>query len=234
MKHLIIPILLTYCIHLSAQDTVTKPVDIRPALIEFNGGMYNGNSVDVEAPVDLVEAALKDKFKAQGVKAKEIKGFLVFRNVRLSKIDAVNPLDAFVKVERKSRKEKEISTISYITSPVNQISDDKLKSGVATATVTSAALTGTLFTDLLPDIDLKVYEKSVADQQEQVKKSEKKLKELQEEQASKEKKIRNLQEELESNRKDQEAQTADLEKKRKALSDLLAQKPLGGGLEGKN
>ncbi len=219
---------------LHAQDQPKPVLNIQPALIEFNGGMYNGNTVDINAAADMVEDVIKEKFKAQGIKPKEIKGFLVFRNARIEKIDPVNPVDAFLKVERKGKRDDNMSTISFITTPVGQISDDNLKSGLATATVTAASATGIFLSDLSPDIDNKVFEKNVADQQEQVKKAERKLKDLQDDQASMEKKIRNLQDDLESNRKDQEKQAAELEKKRNSLSAVLSQKPGGSDTQKKD
>ena len=229
MKYLLTGLLVISGLLLQAQDSTLQPLNIQPGLVEFNGGMYNGNTTDVNAPADMIENAIKENFKAQGIKPKEIKGFMVFRNARIDKIDATNPVDAFLKVERKGKRDDNMSTISFITTPAGQISDDKLKSGVATATVTPAATTGVFLSDLMPDIDNKVFEKQVADQQEDVKKAEKKLKDLQDDQASMEKKIRNLQDDLENNRKDQQKQAAELEKKRNALNLLLSQKPDGAG-----
>ena len=212
---------------LRAQEEPKPTLTIQPALIEFNGGMYNGNTADVNASADLVENLIKEKFRAQGVKSKDIKGFMVFRNVRIERIDSVNPVDAFFKVERKGKKDENKSMISLITTPLGQISDDKLKSGVATATVSAAAATGVFLSGLTPEIDIKVFEKDVADQQEQVKKAEKKLKDLQEEQSSLEKKLKSLQDDLTVNKKDQENQMAELEKKRNSLNSLLSKKPGG-------
>ena len=229
MKKLIAILFCSGSLSLQAQDQAKPALNPQPALIEFNGGMYNGNTVDVNASADLVENVIKEKFKAQGLKPKEIKGFMVFRNARIDKIDSGNPVDVFLKVERKGKRDDNMSTVSFIATPTGQISDDKLKSGVATATVTPAATTGVFLKDLSPDINNKVFEKNVADQQELVKKAEKKLKDLQEDQASMEKKIKSLQEDLENNRKDQQKQTEELEKKRNALNSLLLQKP--GGAE---
>jgi hypothetical protein len=204
-----------------------KLQNIRQELVSFNGANYNGIVADVDAPPDMVEGILKERFAKQGVKPKEINGFLVFRKVILKALDSTRPMDAFFKVEKKSRKEKDISTISLIPANPGDIGDEKVKSGTPSTVVTAAAISGGILAGLNPDIDLKVFEKNLGDKQAEINKGEKKLKDLQEDQANYEKKIKGLQEDLEKNKKDQEFQQANLERLRKDLQDLNAKKPKG-------
>ena len=46
-------------------------------MIEFNGGKYSGYEVEMNASKDIVEDAIKQKFKLLGTKPKETKGFMV-------------------------------------------------------------------------------------------------------------------------------------------------------------
>jgi hypothetical protein len=224
MKYLLTSLLVISGLLLQAQDSTLQPLNIQPGLVEFNGGMYNGNIVDFDGDADLIENAIKEKFKAQGVKPKEMKGFLVFRKVMMPAIDPNNAVDAFVKVERKSRKEKERTTVSFIATAPGQISDEKLKSGVAAPAIAAIATAGNFFKDVQPDIEKKVFDKNVADQENEVKKAEKKLKDLQDDQANMEKKIRNLQDDIEENKKNQEKQSAEVQKQKAALSNLMGKR----------
>ena len=87
------------CFALQAQTQ--KISNIRQMMVSFNGAKYNGLVADVDAPPDIVENTLKEKFAKQGVKPKEINGFLVFRNVTLKSIDSAKLVDAFFKVEKR-------------------------------------------------------------------------------------------------------------------------------------
>lgn len=61
----------------------------------------------------VTEAAIRDSLEKLGYKPKESKGFMVYRGVKLSSLSN-EPLDIYISVERKSRKEKEISVITML------------------------------------------------------------------------------------------------------------------------
>jgi hypothetical protein len=204
---------------LYTQAQTEKLINIRQMLVPFNGGNYNGLVADVEAPPELVEGVLKDNFAKQGVRPKEINGFLVFRNVILKSVDSVQPMDAFFKVEKKSRKEKEVSTISLIPAKHGDIPDEKIKSGSPTTVVTAAAVSGGVINSLTPEIEMKVYEKNLADKQDEIIRSEKKLKDLQDDQASFERKQKSLEDDIVLSKKEQEFEQANLERIRKEQGD---------------
>ena len=100
MKKLLTILAIFASLYLYARDGRLK--NIRQMMVPFNGANYNGLVADVDAPPEIVENVLKDRFSSQGVKAKEIDGFLVFRNVILKSIDSVKVMDAFFKVEKNS------------------------------------------------------------------------------------------------------------------------------------
>ena len=63
----------------------------------------------------VTEAAIKDSLEKLGYKPKESKGFMVYKGVNLASL-AKEPLDIYIAVERKSRKEKEVSVITMLLS----------------------------------------------------------------------------------------------------------------------
>jgi hypothetical protein len=210
-----------------AQDINLDSAAITTALVEFNGGKYNGYQVELNAAPDIVENAVRERFKQQGSKPKETKDFLVYRNVVMPLIDATKPIDAFIKVERKSRKEKEQSVVFLIATLPGEIPEDKVKSGAATglAVITPFEKGGNFLTGFLPDVKQGVYEKDRASQQSQLKKEEKKLADLVAEQADMEKKLKKLQSDIEYGVKAQENQAAEVEKAKDRLNDLVNKNP---------
>lgn len=209
-----------------AQDSTFQNAAAKKSYIEFNGGKYNGYEIELNAPADVVEDAIKQKFKSMGAKPKEIKGFMVYRNVVLTSIDPVKPVDVFIKVERKSKKEKTQTLIYFIASGAGEIADEKFKADASGKTAVTSLENGDSFLlGMLPVINRGVYDNDLANQLAIVKKEEKNLANLKEDQADLEKKIRKLQSDLEYNIKAQERQTIEVEKVRIKLNELAAKKP---------
>lgn len=201
--------------------------DAKDVIIEFNGGKYQGHLIEYNSPPDLVEESVKDQFNSQGVKAKSIKDFLVYRNVRVVSIDPVNSIDAFIKIERKSKKEKEQTLVYLIATKPGEIPDEKVKSG-STASglgITTAFAGGMFLKAMHPGIEVKKHDRKVSEKQEEIAKAEKKMRNLQDDQASLEKKIKQYQKDLEENKKAQEQQAAELGNHKKVLDDLNGKKP---------
>ena len=141
---------------------------------------------------EIVQKTLRDKLERMGYKIKSTKGFLVVSNAVIESVSS-KPLEYAFKVERKSRKEKDITLLSAIINKneVNASADnsEKLKS---------------FLSDLIPSIEATNVDFMVNEQYAAVVKSQKKLKNLQDDQNSVERKIRNLQDDLKKNAKDQE------------------------------
>ena len=207
---------------------VEKVSDPQPALIEFNGVKYNGYVIEFNSPPDIVEEEVKEKFKSQGVKPKKTDGFLVYRNVLLHQIDPAKAMDAFIKIERKSKKESDKTIAYFIAAYPGEIPEDKIKSGGTTAEGVTAAITGGMvLKGLHPGIEHRKWEKSVLDQQAALNKEEKKLEALKKAQIDMEKKIEQLKVNLETNANDQVKQTEVVEKAKNDLNDLITKKPGG-------
>ena len=150
---------------------------------------------------------------------------MVFRNVVIQAIDITNPIDAFVKVERKSRKEKEQTTLSFIAVPLNAIPEDKVKNSLAKLINTSILKSDAFILSLLADVKLAVYNSDINDQLELIKKEEKKLASLKNDLSDMEKKLNKLQSDIEFNKKTQQRQVAEIEKSRNTLNQLMTKNP---------
>jgi hypothetical protein len=229
MKRLFSFLLLLISIPVLAQETTVLEgaPDAKDVIVEFNGGKYQGHLIEYNSPSDLVEESVKEQFNLQGVKPKSIKDFLVYRNVRVSNIDPVNPVDVFIKVERKSKKEKDQTLVYLIATKPGEIPDEKVKSN-STASglgITTAFAGGTFLKAMHPGIEVKKHARKVSEKEEEIAKAEKKLRNLQDDQASLEKKIKQYQKDLEENKKAQEAQVAELGNHKKILEDLNNKKP---------
>lgn len=229
MRYLVTCTLMIIASIVNAQDINLDSAEARNTSIEFNGGKYDGYLIELNAPPDIVEEAIKERFKLQGIKPKEIKSFMVYRNVVLPRIDPVKPMDAFIKVEKKSRKEKEQTVVYFIAALPGEIPDEKMKSDAAKSIGVSPVEKGGAFlTGMIPDVKKGVYDRDLGNQQAQVKKEEKKLASLADDQADMEKKLKKLQSDLEFNKKAQERQTAEVEKARNTLSELMTKDPSKG------
>ncbi|MEO5893596.1 MAG: hypothetical protein ABIQ31_25300 [Ferruginibacter sp.] len=226
MRYLITCMLVTIASVAFSQTVSLDSAEVKNATIEFNGGKYSGYTVELNAPPDIVEDAVTERFKSQGVKPKETKDFKIYRNVVMPLIDPSKPIDAFIKVERKSKSEKDKSIVYFIAAAPGGIPEDKVKSGaVASSSVIAVESGGAFLTGIIPDIKRGVHEKNVADQQSQLKKEEKKLASLQDDKEDMEKKLKKLQSDIEYNAKALERQAAEVEKAKSSLNDLISKTP---------
>lgn len=180
--------------------------------IEFNKIKRTVKTMEVAQEPDLVEQAVKNKMLKQGYKSTESKGWLLFKNVNDPEIsDEI--CDLYVKVEKKSRKEKESSIIYFFVTKPN---DHATRAPLAGSMLVAEGFHG----KITSNANAEKLEREIKAQEEAVKKAEKKYDELVKDQASLEKKIKSLQEELEQNKQKQQTQTQDVENQRKVLGEL--------------
>ena len=124
-------------------------------------------------------------------------------------------------MERKSKKEKNVSKVHLIVGRANenitlrdQHDSHRSENGKS------------FLNNLTPTIAAHQLELDIKDQSELIIKTEKKLKLLAQDQEDYEKKITSLQEKLVQNQKDQEAQTAEILKLRGSMEAMQAKKTL--------
>lgn len=186
--------------------------------VEFSGSKKTVKTMDINNAPDIVEQAIKNKMAKAGYKPKESKGWMIFKSVNDPELSD-EPCDLHVKVEKKSRKEKDASVVYFFISKPNDHTRAALFSGAA------LGITG-FHSQVTAHADAHQLEKDIQDQEETTKKAEKKYDDLVKEQSSLEKKIKNLQEDLESNKEKQQSQMQEVENQRKAL-ELLKGKRKG-------
>ena len=180
--------------------------------IDYNKTSQAAVVAEYKYSEEIVQKTLRDKLERMGYKIKNTKGFLVVSNAVIGSVSS-KPLEYAFKVERKSRKEKDITLLSAIINEneVNATADnsEKLKS---------------FLSDLIPSIESTNVDFMVNEQYAAVVKSQKKLKNLQDNQNSMERKVRNLQDDLKKNAKDQEDLQKEIIRQQEVLDAFKAKK----------
>jgi len=194
--------------------------------VSYNKTSQTGLMLELPYNQDVAEGFIVTNLKKTGYepqtkgslfwKNNKINGFYTFKNVRLEGSD--QPLDLYFKVERKSRKQNDQSTIYMLVSKGNEtfISSDSDEDIYKAA---KRFLNGFLEQSAVYKLDL-----DIKGQEDVVKDAEKRLNKLQDEEKNLTKKIEDLQNDLKKNRENQESQQKTIETEQKKLADLKAQK----------
>jgi len=182
--------------------------------IEFQKTQQPAAVIELPYTEKIVEKAIADYMARKGSKGSDSKGFTAFRSYKLRDSNENNS-DLYFKIDRKSRKEKELTIVSVIVGK----SGEDIKTRVAPD---NSGIDGAkdLLNDMVSAIDAYNLEVQIQDQDDAVKKAQKKFDGLADDQKDYEKKIKNLQDKLEQNKKDQERQTDEIKKQRDALETL--------------
>lgn len=178
--------------------------------VEYNKKKQQAIQIDYSYSQEAVENAIVQKIEKMGYKAKaekgmfnKDKGFIVFKNAFVTDISD-NSMDYIIKVDRKSRKEKDETTLYLIMNKgdINALTEmDAMGVGKAKS----------FLNNLLPEIEEADLELQIKTQDESVVKSEKKFKDMQDERASLEKKLKKLDEDIINQEKQIESGRAALE-----------------------
>lgn len=185
-------------------------------MIEYQKKDQKAIVIDFPYPPSVVEDAFVVKMEKLGYKKKESKGFLVYKNAVISDISS-EPADYMIKVERKSRREKDESVV-YIL--MNKGEENMIaRSDAAINTSVKSFLNG-----MSPHVEAYNLEVEIKKQEETVAKAEKKLKSLIDDKETMEKKIRKLEDDLKENAKNQEAQAKEIEAQKLALEAMMGKR----------
>ena len=168
--------------------------------------------IEFPYPPSVVEDAIVDKMDKLGYKKKESKGFLVYKNIVLTDVSN-EAADYMIKVERKSRKDRDESVVYLLISR-----NDENIIARSDALINSNAKT--FLNNLSPTVEAFNLEVQIKDQDDAVTKAEKKLKNLQDDEDNMLKKIKKLQDDLRDNARDQQDQQKEIEKQRQVLDAL--------------
>ncbi len=172
---------------------------------------------EVPYAASVTEDAIRQKFSQMGYSAKESKGVYTYKGVRIPDISD-ETLDIMIKVERKSRKEKDESNVYFI---VSRGYENYIK---ATDDAAFLERVKQYCRSFIPLAEAQALEVEIKDQEDKVKSTEKKLKDYEDESVSLEKRLRKLQEDMEENKKNIEKQKGEVENQKKALDVLRAKR----------
>lgn len=169
-------------------------------------------AIDFPYPPSVVEAALVEKLEKMGYKAKESKGFRVYKGAIISQISSES-MDYVFRVERKSRKEKDEAVVFMM---VNK-ADANMMSLLDSDVKTQAKL---FLNDMAPYMEAYNLEVEIKNQEEMVTKAEKKLSKLESDGDDLQKKLKKLESDIEENKKDQESQAKEIENQKQILEAM--------------
>lgn len=199
--------------------TAQSQIEAKEGKLKISKTEKSSAVVELPYPTEVVEEAIRKQFALSGIKPDKSNGFQVFRGVRLDDSDdELN--DLYFKVERKSKKEKNVSVVNLI---VAKRGHDIAAKGADNAYEGTGGIT--FLNKIIPSVESHNLQVDTEKQDEVVRKAEKKLEELKDEQADIEKKIKKMQEKLEENLRNQEKQAEEIIAQKKAQDALKARRP---------
>jgi hypothetical protein len=174
---------------------------------------------------EIVIAAMTDCLSKKGKsKGNDIRGFTTIRNTQATQNDSVNA-DLYFKMERKSRKEKQITVISlFLTSPVE---------GSATSNMHHLNMEQAkpYLNSIVPAIEAYSLELEIKDQNEAVAKSESRYKnlandgdDLEKKRVSIEKNMEDNKQNIQQNKNAQQNQVTEVESQKHKLVELVSRR----------
>jgi hypothetical protein len=171
---------------------------------------------EIPQKASVTEDAIRNKLTQLGYIGKESKGVIVYKGVRITEISN-DTYDIALKVERKSRKEKDESVVYFAVSRgyENYIKADD--DAVLVSKIKQYCL------NFLPWAEAQALEEDIKDQEDKVKSTENKLKDFNDEADTLQKRKKKLEDDIEENKKNIEKQKNEVETQRKAL-DVLKNK----------
>lgn len=172
---------------------------------------------EISQPPSVTEDAIRQKLTQLGYNGKETKGVYVYKGIRIPEISNES-YDILLRVERKSRKEKDESVVYFAVSRGN---DNYIKADADTETIVKIKK---YCLNFLPWAEAEALEVEIRDQESKVKSVENKLKDYIDESESLVKKKKKLEDDIETNKQNIEKQKADVENQKKALDILRAKR----------
>lgn len=165
---------------------------------------------------DIVDDAIREYLAKKG--KSDIKGFTSYRNSQSQNSDSANA-EVYLRVERKSKKEKEITVISLLLTTPQDFTP--ANTGVHYLTMEEAK---SFLNSLIPVVTAYDLELKIKDQSQVVSKSESKHKSLVNRGEDLEKKRLNIEKDIAENKKDIADQTKEIELQKQKLATLMSQR----------
>ncbi len=185
--------------------------------IEYQKIQRDAIVADVPFPEKVIAAAINDTLQKLGYKGKETKGFMLYKGVTLAALGG-GAYDLYFSVDRKSKKDKELSTVTLmISKDFDNFITGKSESGIIANAKT--------YMDSLRNI-VAIYdlEQQILEQEETVTKNAKKLEDLIDQEKQYEKDRKKLEDKIESNNKNKAKQISDSDIQKQVLETLKAKR----------
>ena len=173
--------------------------------------------LEVPQTASVTQDAIVKKLSQMGYNGKETKDVIFYKGIRINEISS-EPLDIYLSVDRKSRKEKDACTVYFAVSGAPgqfvKAGDDAILLQKINAYVNNFPVWA----------EAEALERDIKDQEDKLKNAEKKATDLQDESESLQRRLKKLNEDIEQNKKDIEKQKSEVENQRKALDVLKAKR----------
>jgi hypothetical protein len=196
---------------------ITVSSQARYVFIDFKDGQRPAIVNEFSYPESTVSKAIRDKMEKSGFKGKDTKGYTMYKNVSLPELGS-GTYDVYFKVDRKSKKEKDMSEVTMLVSRGNEVyiteADDA-------QTINNAKA---YLDNLIPNVQAFDLEQQITAQQDAVNKAEKKYKNLLDDADDLQKKKRKIEQQIEDNYKDQKNQQSEIEKQKQIFENLKAKR----------
>lgn len=188
-------------------------------MAEYQKSKLPAAVIELPYAPSTIEAAIEEHFNKKGHKSASSKDYKVYRNVQAGN----DRYDAYLKVERKSRKEKEAAVVYMVVTKPNEVITAKAagdQHGVEDAKE--------FLNNLVPDVEEHQLNLDILAQEELIKKAEKKYNSLLSDSTDLAKRKLQLEEKITENSTALQAQQAELEKERLALEAVRSRRKASG------
>jgi hypothetical protein len=186
--------------------------------VEYKRKLYPAAVIELPYSESVINSAMSDFLSKKGKsKISDLRGFTTYRNTDEIAKDSSNA-DLYFKVERKSRREKEVASISLLLISPN---DDSSKENVHYLNMEQAK---TYLNELSLTIESYSLENLIKEQNEEIIQAEAKLVNMAGEIADLEQKKMSLEQKIMDNKKDHDNQQKELRKLKKTLAESVAKR----------
>lgn len=186
--------------------------------VEHTKGDKIAAVIELPYPVEEVEAAIEEHFSKKGGKSDKSKGYQIYRNMKISD-EEVELNDLHFKVERKSRKEKDITLVYLLVGRPSE--NVGARSAVDRHKINEAKA---FLNQLTPSVEAHHLDVQIVGQEDVMKKTTKRNLQLIDEQKELEEKIKALQLKLDQNKIEQQKQSEELTRQQGVLDAMKSRK----------
>lgn len=186
--------------------------------VQFQNQLQPAAVIDLPYPPSVVNSAMDSYLSKKGKsRGNDVKGFSTFRNTQPLQNDSVNA-DLYLKTERKSKKEKEVTVVSLLVTPNEQPTNG---GNLHYLNMNDAK---NYLNELALAIDAYNLELSIKDQNHAVIIAEAKYKSLANEGDDLEKKRNAIEKKIADNKNDQQQQLKEIENQKQKLTQSVSQR----------